>query len=52
MIQDDPEIGLKGLQLLSLSLFLILSFDKLYSQSIRQQAADQNKISTSNQVWR
>ena len=31
MIQDDPERRLKGPQLLSLSLFLISSFDKLYS---------------------
>jgi len=31
MIQDDPERKLKGLQLLSLSLFLIWSFGKLYS---------------------
>ena len=31
MIQDDPERRLKGLQLLNLSLFRILSFDKLYS---------------------
>ena len=30
MIQDDPEKGLKRLQLLSWSLFIILSFDKWY----------------------
>ena len=42
MIQDDPERRLKGIQLLSLSLVLILSFESYIQQSTRQQAADQN----------